>query len=233
MTDAPRLVLASTSPRRLELLGRLGLTPGRLAAPDVDEAPLFAEPPRTYVLRVALAKARAVERAPDEIVLAGDTTVAAGRRILGKPADAADAAGAGSQEQRQEETTNYEIGKTVRTLVREQPQIRRISLAVMVDGVAERGPDGVPVWRERAPEELARIATLVRSAVGFDERRGDRPGVPQDRHALRHACARWLRAREERARVRGVDDRHRSGGRKGNAGAGLARRVGRARGLGG
>lgn len=98
-------------------------------------------------------------------------------------ADATAVPGAGSQEQRQEETTNYEIGKTVRTLVREQPQIRRVSLAVMVDGVAERGPDGVPVWRERAPEELARIATLVRSAVGFDERRGDRVEVVNMRFA--------------------------------------------------
>lgn len=98
-------------------------------------------------------------------------------------ADAAQTPGAGSQEQRQEETTNYEIGKTVRTLVREQPQIRRLSLAVMVDGVAERGLDGAPVWRERAPEELARIATLVRSAVGFDERRGDRVEVVNMRFA--------------------------------------------------
>lgn len=86
----PRLVLASSSPRRLELLGRLGLAPNRVAAPDVDEAPLPAEPPRAYALRIALAKAAAVPRAPDEVVLAGDTTVAVGRRILGKPADEAD-----------------------------------------------------------------------------------------------------------------------------------------------
>lgn len=84
----PRLVLASSSPRRLELLGRLGVTPDRLAVPDVDETPHRAEEPRAYVLRVARAKAEAVERAPDEVVLAGDTTIAAGRRILGKPADA-------------------------------------------------------------------------------------------------------------------------------------------------
>lgn len=92
MISTPSLVLASTSPRRLELLGRLGLTPDRIAAPDVDEAPLPAESPRAYALRVALAKARAAERGPDEVVLAGDTAVVAGRRILGKPADAADAA---------------------------------------------------------------------------------------------------------------------------------------------
>ncbi len=84
---------------------------------------------------------------------------------------------AGSQEQKQEETTNYEISKTVRTLVHEQPQLRRLSLAVMVDGAAVRGPDGVPAYVERTPEELARIATLVRSAIGFNEQRGDRVEV--------------------------------------------------------
>ncbi len=89
----------------------------------------------------------------------------------------------GTQEQRQEETTNYEIGKTVRTLVREQPQVRRISLAVMVDGVAAPGPDGVPAWSPRSPEELARIGALVRSAIGFNEARGDRVEVVSMRFA--------------------------------------------------
>jgi septum formation protein len=84
------LVLASTSPRRRELLARLGVEPARIAAPQVDETPLKAEAPRGYVLRLALAKAHAVERGPDEVILAGDTTVAVGRRILEKPADEAD-----------------------------------------------------------------------------------------------------------------------------------------------
>ena len=84
------LVLASTSPRRLDLLARLGVVPVRIAAPDIDEAPLPGETPLAYVVRLAEAKARAVTRAADEIVLAGDTTVAVGRRILEKPADEAD-----------------------------------------------------------------------------------------------------------------------------------------------
>ena len=88
---SPALVLASSSPRRLELLARLGLVPARIAVPDIDEAPLKGEVPRAYVLRIALAKAAAVTRGPGEVVLAGDTTVAAGRRILGKPADRAEA----------------------------------------------------------------------------------------------------------------------------------------------
>jgi len=87
---SPALVLASTSPRRRELLARIGLVPTRIAAPEIDETPLKGELPRAYVARLAEGKALAVERATDEIVLAGDTTVAVGRRILEKPADEAD-----------------------------------------------------------------------------------------------------------------------------------------------
>ena len=86
----PALVLASTSPRRRELLARIGLVPARFAAPEIDETPLKGELPRDYDARLARGKALAVARAPDEIVLAGDTTVAVGRRILEKPADEAD-----------------------------------------------------------------------------------------------------------------------------------------------
>lgn len=85
-----RLVLASSSPRRLDLLARIGVVPDRVAAPDIDEAVLPGELPRSYVQRIALSKAMAVARADDELVLAGDTTIAVGRRILGKPADEAD-----------------------------------------------------------------------------------------------------------------------------------------------
>ena len=86
----PALVLASTSPRRRELLARIGIEPTRIAAPDIDETPKKGELPRAYVARLAESKALAVERAAGEVVLAGDTTVAVGRRILEKPADEAD-----------------------------------------------------------------------------------------------------------------------------------------------
>lgn len=78
----PALVLASSSPRRRDLLARIGAAPDRIASPDIDESPLKAELPRVYALRLAQAKAEAVERRDGEIVLAGDTTVALGRRIL-------------------------------------------------------------------------------------------------------------------------------------------------------
>lgn len=97
-------------------------------------------------------------------------------------ADAGKEAG-GSQEARQEETTNYEIGKTVRTIVREQPQIRRLSIAVLVDGTEEKGPDGALVWKPRPAEELERIARLVRSAAGVDAARGDQVEVVSMRFA--------------------------------------------------
>ena len=82
----PALVLASASPRRRDLIGRLGLEPARIAAADIDETPRKAERPRDYARRMAREKARAV--APDGAhVLAGDTVVACGIRILPKADD--------------------------------------------------------------------------------------------------------------------------------------------------
>ena len=80
------LVLASSSPRRRDLLARLGVVPSRVASPDIDESPHRAEVPGAYALRLAVEKACAVDRAAGEIVIAGDTTIALGRRIL-PPAD--------------------------------------------------------------------------------------------------------------------------------------------------
>jgi flagellar M-ring protein FliF len=91
--------------------------------------------------------------------------------------------GGGTQESRQEETTNFEIGRTVRNILREQPVLRRLSVGVLVDGVTERRDGQSPQFRERTAEELARIATLVRSAVGFNEQRGDRVEVVSMRFA--------------------------------------------------
>lgn len=80
----PQLVLASSSPRRRDLLAQIGVVPARVQSPDIDETPHKAEQPRVYAERMAQEKAQAVPRAEGEIVLAGDTTVAAGRRILGQ-----------------------------------------------------------------------------------------------------------------------------------------------------
>jgi flagellar M-ring protein FliF len=93
------------------------------------------------------------------------------------------AAGGGTSENRTEETVNFEIGRSTRNTLREHPVVKRISVAVLVDGIAEPQDGAAPRWRERTPEELQRIATLVRSAVGFDERRGDRVEVVSMRFA--------------------------------------------------
>ncbi|MEP9401351.1 nucleoside triphosphate pyrophosphatase [Sphingomonas sp. VNH70] len=77
-----RLILASTSPRRRDLLARIGAVPDRVEAPDIDESPLPGELPRPYALRLAEAKARAIGPSEGAVVLAGDTTIAVGRRIL-------------------------------------------------------------------------------------------------------------------------------------------------------
>lgn len=83
-------MLASASPRRLELLARIGIVPDRVAPTDIDETPLKAELPRQLAARLARGKAEAAA-APDALVLAADTVVGVGRRILGKPADEAEA----------------------------------------------------------------------------------------------------------------------------------------------
>ncbi len=82
------LVLASASPRRRELLAQIGVVPERIVAPDVDETPQRHELPRDYVRRIARSKAAAVTGA---VVLAADTAVAAGRRILPKAETEAEA----------------------------------------------------------------------------------------------------------------------------------------------
>jgi septum formation protein len=87
-----RLILGSASPRRLELLAQIGVVPDAVLPPDINEDPLKGELPRPYCARIAKAKALAVESAPEDIVLCADTTVALGRRIMGKPADAGEAA---------------------------------------------------------------------------------------------------------------------------------------------
>jgi len=83
-----RLVLASASPRRLDLLAQIGLAPGLVAPAELDESPLRGELPVPHAARLAEAKARAVAaRHPGRFILAADTVVACGRRILAKALD--------------------------------------------------------------------------------------------------------------------------------------------------
>jgi len=92
LTGAVPLILASQSPRRLDLLAQIGVTPDAVLPAELDETPLKNEAPGQLARRLAQAKAQAVAVArPDAAVLGADTVVACGRRIFGKPADSAEA----------------------------------------------------------------------------------------------------------------------------------------------
>lgn len=87
-----KLILGSGSPRRRELLAQIGVVADDICPPDIDETPLKNELPRPYCARITREKVQAIQAGADDIVLSADTTVALGRRIMGKPEDAAQAA---------------------------------------------------------------------------------------------------------------------------------------------
>ena len=87
-----KLILASASPRRLELLAQIGITPDAVLPADIDETPRPQERPRDYVMRMAIEKHHAIAKdQSDAFCLAADTVVSLGHRILGKPEDEAEA----------------------------------------------------------------------------------------------------------------------------------------------
>lgn len=90
--SARRLVLGSASPRRRDLLAQIGVVADAIIPADIDESPSKGELPRPYVKRMAREKCEAVLGDDGALVLTADTVVSAGRRILGKPVDAAEAA---------------------------------------------------------------------------------------------------------------------------------------------
>jgi flagellar M-ring protein FliF len=81
------------------------------------------------------------------------------------------------QSKKTEETNNYEISHTTKTEVTEAGRVNRISVAVLVDGSYTKNEKGEMVYQERSKDQLDRIATLVRSAIGFDQKRGDQVEV--------------------------------------------------------
>nr|WP_255723121.1 Maf family protein [Thalassobius sp. Cn5-15] len=86
------MILGSGSPRRKELLGQIGVVADDIRPPDIDETPRKSELPRPYCARMAREKVQAVPAETDDIVLCADTTVALGRRIMGKPDNVGQAA---------------------------------------------------------------------------------------------------------------------------------------------
>jgi flagellar M-ring protein FliF len=87
------------------------------------------------------------------------------------------------QANRNEETVNYEISRTTKTEVLEPGRIKRLSIAVLVDGIYAPGADGKPTYAPRSEQELAKIEALVKSAIGFDTARGDQIQVVNLRFA--------------------------------------------------
>ncbi len=137
----PTLVLGSASPRRRELLAQIGIVPDTLRAADIDESPRKGELPRDYCRRVAREKAEALVPAEGEIVLTADTTVALGRRILGKPADRNEAAAflRGLSGRRHRVLTAVVVRSADRTrerLVETTVKVRNLSEAQIADYLA-------------------------------------------------------------------------------------------------
>ncbi len=87
------------------------------------------------------------------------------------------------QSKKSEETNNYEISRTTKTEVTEAGRVNRVSVAVLVDGAYSKNEKGEMVYQDRSKEQLDRIATLVRSAIGFDQKRGDQVEVVNLRFA--------------------------------------------------
>lgn len=87
------------------------------------------------------------------------------------------------QSKKSEETNNYEISRTTKTEITEAGRVNRISVAVLVDGIYSKNDKGETVYQARDKEQLDRIATLVRSAIGFDQKRGDQVEVVNLRFA--------------------------------------------------
>ncbi|MDR3487288.1 MAG: flagellar basal-body MS-ring/collar protein FliF [Bradyrhizobium sp.] len=105
----------------------------------------------------------------------GQVTV--NNELPGNQRGADNAAPARDQSKKTEETNNYEISHTTKTEVTEAGRVNRISVAVLVDGSYAKNDKGEMVYQERSKEQLDRIATLVRSAIGFDQKRGDQVEV--------------------------------------------------------
>jgi flagellar M-ring protein FliF len=116
----------------------------------------------------------------EEIMANGDT--AAGSVSVGNELPGANARSEGAQQQRDqnrktEEIVNYEISRTTKTEVIEGGRINRISVAVVVDGIYAKNDKGELGYQPRSKDEIDRIAALVRSAIGFDQKRGDQVEV--------------------------------------------------------
>ena len=109
----------------------------------------------------------------DDSTNGNDQPVTVTNNLPGQQNQATANNGGRTKNARNEETINYEISKTTRSQVREAGEVKRLSVAVLVDGTYTAKPDGTKEYAPRSPDELKQITTLVRSAIGYNEKRGD------------------------------------------------------------
>ena len=121
-------------------------------------------------------------RAENQVTTGNDGAVSVGNELPGANQQPSTTAPRNSSN-KSEETVNYEISRTTRTETLESGRIKRLSVAVLVDGVYSRNTAGEVTYQPRSQEDLDRIAALVRSAVGFDKNRGDQIEVVNMRFA--------------------------------------------------
>lgn len=116
---------------------------------------------------------QSVEEQSDSSDGQGLPAVSVGGNLPDAALGGADGSGTQNSAVRNEETVNYEISKTVKTHVRESGAVRRLSVAVLINGNATTAADGTATYEPRAEEEMQKLSALIRSAVGYDEARGD------------------------------------------------------------
>lgn len=129
------------------------------------------DPEQQVVRSTQTTSESATERAPP----GGD--VSAGGNLPNNISEVLVESAPNSQSNRTEETTNFEIGKTVRSMVREVGEVKKLSVAVLIDGTSATAEDGTKSYTPRPDAELRQIETLVKSAIGFVEKRGDQVSV--------------------------------------------------------
>jgi flagellar M-ring protein FliF len=126
--------------------------------------------PQSQVVR----SAQTTEETGSETDASNNDNVSVDNNLPNANASAGTTGGTSSNNNRTEETTNFEISKVVRNVVSETGEVKRLSVAVLIDGTYTTNAEGVRTYQPRSAAELASMKSLISSAIGFDETRGDK-----------------------------------------------------------
>ena len=177
--EALRLNTENRLARTVESMLERSLGPGRVRAEvsvemDLSRAVTTEETydPESRVVRSEVTVAENEQQEDGE-----NPSVSVTNNLPDPNASASSANRSSSKSNKTQETVNYEISKKIRNTVREMGEVRRITAAVLVDGVYDTGADGKKIYRDRTPEELAKVEDLVRNTIGFDRTRQDQVKV--------------------------------------------------------